>query len=61
MLTGLQFLSLQGCYGLGNDIIEQMNENSWGIPEVVPPMQPAKMPEVSPIIEVDPLYLQADD
>jgi hypothetical protein len=61
MLTGLQFLSLQGCYGLGNEVIEQRNKTSWGFLEVIPPTQRAKAPDVSPVIEVDPLYMQEDD
>ncbi|KAF2477283.1 uncharacterized protein BDR25DRAFT_371341 [Lindgomyces ingoldianus] len=57
ILDGLRFLILQGCHGLGNDVVEQRNRDVWRIPECIPPHPQLDRDNVSTIIEVDPTYM----
>ncbi|KAF2751764.1 hypothetical protein M011DRAFT_394211 [Sporormia fimetaria CBS 119925] len=62
-LRGLQFLSLKGSCGLDRGIVQERNAQVWRIPELIPPeAPPALVTSLQPgVIEVDPLYLVAED
>ncbi|KAF2643200.1 hypothetical protein P280DRAFT_394118 [Massarina eburnea CBS 473.64] len=56
-LRNLQFLSLQGSYGIDSGSIEKINKEKWHIREVIPPLTPLEEQDGEMIIEVDPAYM----
>ncbi|KAF1958551.1 hypothetical protein CC80DRAFT_545891 [Byssothecium circinans] len=56
-LKNLQFLSLQGSYGIDSDIVERRNKEQWHIREVIPPSPPLEEQDGDMVIEVDPAYM----
>lgn len=61
-LPNLQFLSLLGCKGVTNNVVERLNDESWHIPHVELPG--ANAPDHGPmpaVIEVDPAYVDEEE
>jgi hypothetical protein len=51
----LQFLTLQGYYGITNDAVEEKNK-VWRIPELILPKPQTQRSDIPHTIEVDPAY-----
>ncbi|ORY11495.1 hypothetical protein BCR34DRAFT_587838 [Clohesyomyces aquaticus] len=59
-LDGLQYLNLQGCHGLDEEVAVR-NRDYWRIPEFVPPHPQLEYRTGPEIIEVDPAYMENYD